>query len=101
MKSLHFCTPEKLNEIRSQDKFTTIRTGWIPQLFRGDVIKINERTIVDGKNEDVLICKARIRHVEPIMRKFLNHYSFKEEIERYNKKFHPDQYFFHIHLEKN
>ena len=92
MKSLHFCTPEKLREIKTFPEFESIRTGWIPQLYPHDIIKINER---DEKG-DHLLFKAKVLSVTP--KKFceLDQELHQEEIARYKKKFHPEQYFFLI-----
>ena len=106
MKSLHFCTPWKLDFIKMlPDKglFHTIRTGWIPSLYQGDIIQINERII---KGHDIPICKAKITHVEPCMYKDLwsqfpnEKEEMEEEIRRYGRKFHKNHYFFRIILRK-
>ena len=96
MKSLHFCTPLKLQEIKTHTTFTSIRTGWIPQLFYGDEVKINER---DDEKKDTLLFFAEVRSVIPILFKELGQ-EHQEEIARYGKKFHPEQWFFVIQFRK-
>ena len=97
MKSLHFCTPEKLAEIKRHSQFSSIRTGWIPQLYPGDEIKINER---DDCKKDKFLFMATIQSVTPILFKDITS-SHQEEIDRYGKKFHPEQWFFELKFTKN
>ena len=92
MKSIHFCTPKKLKEIKTSSNFVTIRTGWIPGIYPDDTIKINERT-----DHDELICFARVISVEPIRFEDLGD-EHKEEVARYNRKFHLKHWFFLINL---
>ena len=101
MKSLHFCTQKKLQEIHQNEIFDSIRTGWIPQLFTGDMIRIDHRKTLKAPYIDTEICHATVLSVEPIQfKKICNDLRHAEEIERYNKKFHPEQYFFLITCKK-
>lgn len=99
MKSLHFCTPKMLAKIESlrtetYKTLTTIRTGWIPQLYKEDIINL-----INFHTKDV-IATAKVLSVTPIQVQFLDLEDelIWEELERYNKKFHPEQYFFKILL---
>ena len=97
MKTMHFCTPEKIKEIKDHDRFDTIRTGWIPQVYPGDVIAISE---VRPLLPDRFLFKAKVISVEPWHHHELDHGKYKEEINRYKRKFHPEQYFFKICFKK-
>jgi len=103
MKNIHFCTPELLKILKDHKEYhiTTYRTGWIPQIFVGDRVALNER--VEGK-PDKFIRMAIVESVTPIQYKKLNWeagLTVIEEIARYNKNFHRDQYFFEIVLRKD
>ena len=103
MKSLHFCTPLKWQVIINpkQKQFWTIRTGWIPSIFIGDLIKINKRTTKKPPHDDTLMCYGRVYRVTPVKFKDLpSNPENTEEIARYGKKFNPEQYFFHIIIAK-
>ena len=94
MKNMHFCTNKNLKKFKLGKKgeyIITIRTGWIPQIFTGDIIKLNKRL---GK-QDIFSRMGKIISVTPIKFKNLNT-SYKEEIQKYKRKFHPEQYFFRI-----
>jgi len=96
MKAFHFCTPEKLKEIKLWPRFDSVRTGWVPELYPGDKIKINER--VD--KTDTLLFIAKVLSVQPILFKNIDQTFHREEIERYHKKFHPERWFFIITFER-
>ena len=101
VKSLHFCTPLMKEEVRTQDNITTIRTGWIPQLFKGDVIKIMLRDTLKPPHDDKFYCFMKIISVTPVQFKHIKLLErFQEEINRYGKKFNDEQYFFKIVLSK-
>jgi hypothetical protein len=101
MKALHFCTPLKLAEIKSNNLFCSIRTGWIPELYPKDIIKINERVTIEKKNIDTYLFDAEILHVEPLQYKQLKEDSkYQEELDRYGKKFNDAHWFFRIWFEK-
>ena len=102
---MHFCTPRLLRHIKDPitNTFKTFRTGWIPNIYPGDIININER---NDKKEDTFICQALVTSVSAIrycaildMHKSLNMFP-GEEIARYNKKFHKDHWFLIITLKK-
>jgi len=95
MKSLHFCTPKLLQYIKTHSKFTTIRTGWIPTIYPRDVIALKDRT-----QDDVIMCEAEVIAVQPVIFKELdlNDPLIKEEIQRYNRAFNKNHYFFKITL---
>ena len=101
MKSLHFCTPKKLQEIKTNSVFDTVRTGWIPTIYPGDIVKINERVTINKKNTDSLICQARCIAVEPLQyNDFIEDPTPWEEVDRYNRKFHGQHWFFKIRFKK-
>lgn len=106
MKNLHFCTPELLKIIKNPKikLFYTYRTGFVPNLYPGDIINLNERS---DAGEDSYITKGVIKSVQPI--RLLNiHESFKfttpvseEELKRYKRKFHKMHWFFSIAIMKD
>lgn len=101
MKSLHFCTPIKLEEIRKNNEFYTFRTGWIPQIYKDDKLIINHRTTKKAPHNDHFMCYAQCISCIPILFKdIIKTDNNQEEIDRYDKKFHPDQYFFKITFKK-
>lgn len=100
MKNLHFCTPELLSQINDPeyDLITTYRTGWVPMLYPGDVINLNQR---DNTGKDTYLKMGKIAGVKPVKRKSIpDVLTFREELQRYNKKFHSDHYFFQITIYK-
>ena len=99
MKSLHFCTPNKLTEIQNNVKFETYRTGFIPGMYPGDLIKINKRTTKKAPHDDKQICLAHVFEIVPTMFRDLPMES-REEIERYNRRFNQYHWFFKITLIK-
>jgi hypothetical protein len=106
VKNLHFCTPELLKVIKNSKlkMFYTYRTGFVPNLYPGDLVNLNER---DEKGMDTYIKKGVIKSVEPI--RLLNiHKSYgfqtpisEEEIKRYKRKFHKMHWFFSICILKD
>ena len=105
MKNLHFCTPELLKIIKDPKKkvFYTYRTGFVPSIYPGDIININER---DSEGKDIFIMKALVESVN-VLRLVQLHDSMKsiygcptEELKRYGKKFHRDHWFFSICIRK-
>lgn len=102
MKHLHFCTPNKLKEIldpKTQD-FETIRTGWIPEIYPGDIVGLKKRTTQFPPHNDQFIGYALISNTRAIKFKNLNQKIHKEEISRYHKKFHPEKFFILISCHK-
>jgi hypothetical protein len=102
VKSLHFCTREKLIELHESQPgniIDTYRTGFVPHIYSGDVIELNER---DEDDNDTLVRYGEVKYVVPHTWKDLNHYSFlsdgvKEIKESYDgRDFHPLHYFFNI-----
>ena len=92
MKGLHFCTPQKQAEIRTEKEFYSLRTGFVPTFFEGETIKINFR---DEQNKDTLFCQAIVLEVQPIQFQQIKELPYyKEEIERYGRKFDNRQWFF-------
>ncbi len=106
MKNLHFCTPKLLEIVRDPTVkiFTTIRTGFTPSVYAGDVVNLNQ-FIKRGK--DKFICKGFIDDVTALRRSQLSdiykpkHSAIEEELARYNRKFHKDHWFFDITIRKN
>ena len=106
MKNLHFCTPELLKVIKNTKikEFYTYRTGFVPNLYPGDIINLNERA---DNGEDTFITEGVIKSVEPI--RLLNiheSYTFntpvgEEELKRYKRKFHKMHWFFSICIIKD
>ena len=106
MKNLHFCTPELLKVIKNTKikQFYTYRTGFVPNLYPGDIINLNER---DDEGNDSYITRGVIKSVEPI--RLLNvHESIgfdtpvgEEELKRYKRKFHKMHWFFSICIMKD
>ena len=97
MKSIHFCTPRKLEEVHENKEFLSIRTGYIPSFFPGDVIKINHRNF---SGIDLFLYQGKVISVIPVLFRDLDKDNHKEEIERYHRKFNPDQWFFIIKIRK-
>jgi len=97
MKSLHFCTPKLLQYIKTHSKFTTIRTGFVPNIYAGDIINI-----IDKTQNNKIICCAKVLFVRPASFIQLDEFDLlvAEEIGRYKRNFHPEHYFFIIRLEK-
>ncbi len=97
MKKMHFCTPLLLQDIYHGYKILTFRTGFAPSFADGEIIVMNDRS--SGK--DVEICKGRVEKVEPI--KFRNikigDPVIDDELNRYGRKFHKDQWFFMITIQ--
>ena len=104
MKNLHFCTEELLKEIYDGlpgNIIETYRTGFIPGVYPKDVINLNAR--VPGK-KDKFICQGKIKFVYPLQFKDFKKFSAIhkkgiQEVKRYKRKFHPDQWFFKIGIE--
>ena len=91
---MHFCTPGKLQEIHNQDQFDSIRTGYIPQYYEGDIIKITHFITKD------ILCYAKVLSCKPVVYGHLNKDKHHEEIARYHRTFDSRQYFFIIQLRK-
>lgn len=103
MKSLHFCTPNLLKIINGNKLiiFYTIRTGFIPSIYKKDIINLKDKT-----KENLIVGKAQVINIYPIM-KFTIDNMFKPknsdiiiELQRYNRQFNPEHYFFLITLKK-
>jgi len=100
MKSIHFCTPKKLKQVKSKNKFDSIRIGWTPDLYPGDIIKIKERKTKKAPHNDIEISNAKVLSVKPILFRNLDKTKHAEEIKRYNRKFNPDKWVFLLKFEK-
>ncbi|MGQ4874518.1 MAG: hypothetical protein ACP6IY_10655 [Promethearchaeia archaeon] len=112
MKSLHFCTPNMLNLIKNckvGSIIKTIRTGFVPNIYEGDIILLKERR--DNKSKDIILGKGKVLGVYPYTYMRLKEkYKLKEgnwtfdkyanciieEIKKYKRKFNPWHYFFEI-----
>ena len=100
LKNLHFCTESlliQLYEGQPGNIIETYRTGFIPNLYSGDIINLNERTSQDDK----FICQGEILWVLPLEYKELSEFLFHnkgiEELkECYKKEFHPRHWVFTI-----
>ncbi len=100
LKSLHFCTPLKIAHL-NENTFWTIRTGWIPQIFEGDIVKIKHRTTLKPPYIDTEVCLAKCTKIVPLKLKDIpQNPENQEEIMRYGKKFNPNQYFFMLNFQK-
>ena len=100
MKSIHFCTPNKLKEIKENTEFYTIRTGWITHLYPGDTVKINQ---FQKNSDDLFLFNAEVQDVFFMkFSKLMESASIYdlEEVDRYGKKFHNDHFFFRIKFKK-
>ena len=107
VKNLHFCTEGLLTQIYEGQPGNTIetyRTGFIPNLYPGDVINLNKRI----QKKDIFICKGKIKYVFPLQYKefaeYNKQYGYRhkkglDEIKQYKRKFHPDHWFFNIGIE--
>ena len=98
VKNLHFCTEKLLKQLKSEHPthIITFRTGWIPTIYKGDAINLNER---NPNGKDFFIRKGTIIDVRPIQYKTLSRAMYKDaliEIKKYNRKFHPEHWFFVI-----
>ena len=101
MKSLHFCmkTPIKTKILQSThigDFIETYRTGWIPTIYPGDIIKLNYR---DENKKDTWIRTGQILDVIPVKYSYIkNLEDAQEDILAYNRKFHLYHWFFKIQI---
>ena len=105
VKNLHFCTEELLSQLYEGfpgDIIKTYRTGWVPGFYVGDVVNLNDR---DSNNKDSFIRKGKIKWILPLQYKEFTEYHKQrgyrykkglKEIKRYNRKFHPEHWFFQI-----
>ncbi len=106
-KNLHFCTPELLKIIKSDEKkvFYTFRTGFVPGVYEGDIVNLN-KFVKDGNDE--FIRKGLVQSVSPLrLMQVKDMYKSErlktcidEELKRYNRKFHNDHWFFMITIRK-
>ena len=100
-KNLHFCTLDKLTEIKDKIQakdtrpFDTYRTGFVPSIYSGDIININER--IPGE-KDILLAKGRVSYILPEEYQELDEKAYNE-IQRYNRQFHKRHWFFLIGIE--
>jgi tRNA-guanine family transglycosylase len=92
MKSQHFCTKDTLERLKDPNvrTITTYRTGWIPSYKKGEIIRLNER---DDQGNDTLICHGKVIDIKPLQLDQLPEKG-KIEIERYNRNFHEETWFF-------
>ena len=95
MKNIHFCTEKLLNQIYSEEQksIITYRTGWIPQIFTGDIINLNKN---NPRGKDFFIRKGEIISIIPLKFRQIPDNTCNEEILRYRRKFHTEQFFFKI-----
>lgn len=95
MKSLHFCTPQKLEELQNNNVFYTVRTGFVPTFFEGETINIT------NYHTKAILCKATVQSIIPLQFvKIKDNPQNQEEIARYHRKFDDRQWFFKILLFK-
>jgi len=99
MKNLHFCTLDKINEIKNAipgTKIKTHRTGFVPMIYSGDIINLNQRI---GK-EDIFLKTARIEYIFPVEYQEISDKDLKEINESYdkNRRWHIKHWFFLIGL---
>jgi len=67
-------------------------------LYKGDIVNLNQR---DTTGKDTYLTMGKIAGVKPVKLKSIpSVLSFREELQRYNKKFHNDHYFFQITIYK-
>ena len=104
MKSIHFCTPKKrseLHKMKTGDRIVTIRTGWVPEWYEGDILQVIERKTMIKPYDDEYLFDVKIHRREVWCKsQFDDNPAFTEELERYGKKFHSDHIFFFYVLEK-
>ena len=107
MKSLHFCTPLMVQHLLDPVilDMETIRTGWVPSCYKGDIIQAKWRKYEAPFNystpsHDEPLMLIEITGVTPMQFKELTHPNYQEEINRYQRKFHPEQWFFVIQFRK-
>ncbi len=99
MKNMHFCTSELLTQIYESQEgniITTYRTGFVPSIFPGNIVNLNDR---NDEGKDSFVRKGKVLHVIPTKFKHLpTKKATKEEIERYKRKFNEEQWFFEIKI---
>lgn len=104
MKSLHFCTPTLVKFIKNHNHtLGTIRTGFIPNVYPGDIVKANWRRYEEEWNykskqikPDTFLCYIKIQSVTPKLYRQLDQMWHHEELTRYHRKFHRETWFFLI-----
>ena len=98
MKNMHFCTPGKIREIKYAENgeiVVTHRTGFVPMLYPGDIINLNDRL---GKI-DTFSCQGEIMKVFPIIYDNIIHSDKLEIAQAYRtKKFSKHHWFFKISI---
>ena len=95
MKSLHFCTERLLESIYKNKRFIiTLRTGWVPTIYPGDVINIKDKNL-DNK----IICTGTVKGVHPLRYRYVNKIKHSEELLKYKRKFNLEHWFFEIRIE--
>jgi hypothetical protein len=91
----------KLKQIRNKHPFfDTVQTGYVPDIYPLDIVRINERSTEITPYIDKFIMFARVIQVYPQERSVLVADRDLEEVERYNQKFNPNHYFFRIRFQK-
>jgi len=100
IKSLHFCTPLLLKKIKDPDilEFRSFRTGFIPNIYKGDVIL---------KGNDTFLCNALVRNTGMWKYGSLHDYliaweleEYIEEIAKYKRNFNRDHIFVSLIFKK-
>ena len=97
VKNMHFCTQDRLKQLKNKENnfISTYRTGFIPSIYPGDKINLNERDIL---GDDTFIVKGKVLSVGPIQYKNIPVNVKNFELKRYNRKFHKEHYFFYIFI---
>ena len=72
----------------------TYRTGYIPQIKVDEIVNLNVRIPTISKS-DIWVCYGRCLENLPIKYKDISE-AGKEEVKKYNKKFHPEDWFFYL-----
>jgi len=99
VKNLHFCTQDRLHQIKENKEsnfVSTYRTGFVPSIYPGNIINLNER---DGDGTDIFLFKGKVLSVEPIKYKSIPANVRNFELKRYNRKFHKEHWFFYIFIQ--
>ena len=92
---MHFCTEKLLKDIYNQKKsIYTLRTGWIPTIYPNDIINLK-----DKNSDNKIICTGVVKGVHPLRFRYVDVIKHKEELLKYKRKFHPEQWFFIIKIE--
>ncbi len=108
MKSMHLCTNKLIKMAEEKGIIISYRTGWIPEYTISETIKVKKRIYRKGWEIDkkdfyeIPLGEWVVKKFIPIQYKDIDikNPMISEEISRYNRKFHPEKWFFEITLLK-